>query len=277
MTKAGARTPAEPFFLAREGGQRFCLYHPAADDCRGAVLYVHPFGEEMNRSRRMAALQARALAAQGVAVLQIDLLGCGDSSGESADMRWVGWKADLAAAHAWLAERTGQPAVLLGLRLGALLAADYARSAVAPLAGLVLWQPVHAGSAYINQFLRLRLASDMMAGGDGATGTASLRAALETGEVLEVAGYELHPDLVRELDLIELAQLAPAGLPLHWMEVAASAGRPLPPAAARIIQSLGAQVHQVEGPQFWATQEITECPALIEATLDALRKMTDAS
>jgi exosortase A-associated hydrolase 2 len=277
MTTGDARAPAEPFFLPREGGQRFCLYHPAAGACRGAVLYVHPFAEEMNRSRRMAALQARALAAHGVAVLQIDLLGCGDSSGESADMRWSAWKADLAAAHTWLAERTGQPAVLLGLRLGALLAADYARSAAAPLAGLALWQPVHAGSAYINQFLRLRLASDMLAGGDGATGTASLRTALASGEVLEVAGYELHPDLVRELDQIALAELKVAGLPLHWMEVAATAGRPLPPVAARIIETLGAQVHQVEGPQFWATQEITECPALIEATLHAVRKMADAS
>lgn len=277
MTARDARAPAEAFFLPREGGQRYCLYHPAAGDCRGAVLYVHPFAEEMNRSRRMAALQARALAAHGIAVLQIDLLGCGDSSGESADMRWSAWKDDLAAGHAWLAERSGKRAVLLGLRLGALLAADYARAPVAPLAGLVLWQPVHAGSAYINQFLRLRLASDMLAGSDGATGTASLRAALETGELLEVAGYELHPDLVRELDPIGLAQLAPAGLPLHWMEVAASAGRALPPAAARIIESLGAQVHQVDGPQFWSTQEITECPALIEATLDAVGKMTDAS
>jgi exosortase A-associated hydrolase 2 len=230
----------------------------------------------MNRSRRMAALQARALAANGVAVLQIDLLGCGDSSGESADMRWSAWKEDLAAAHAWLAERTGKRAVLLGLRLGALLAADYASAAAAPLAGLVLWQPVHAGAPYVNQFLRLRLASDMLAGGDGTTGTATLRDALASGEVLEVAGYELHPDFISELDPVALAQLALAGLPLHWMEVVV-AGRALPPAAARMIDSLGAQVSLVEGLQFWATQEMTECPALIEATLDAVGKMTDAS
>jgi len=33
----------------------------------------------MNKSRRMAALQARVFAAMGFGVLQIDLFGCGDS------------------------------------------------------------------------------------------------------------------------------------------------------------------------------------------------------
>ena len=186
-------------------------------------------------------------------------------------------KDDLAGAHRWLGGRNGTPAVLLGLRLGALLAADYARSPALPLAGLVLRQPVTSGGAFMNQFLRLRLASDMLAGADGATGTAGLRAALAAGEVLEIAGYQLHPALVEALDRLELAQLAPAGLPLHWMEVAASAARPLPPAAARIVEALGAQVHHVEGPQFWATQEMTECPALIAATLNAVGRIADAS
>ena len=71
----GGRAPAEPFFLPVGGGQRFCLYHPAAGECRGAVLYVHPFAEEMNRSRRMAALKARELASLGFAVLQPELQG----------------------------------------------------------------------------------------------------------------------------------------------------------------------------------------------------------
>ncbi len=39
------------------------------------VVHVHAFAEEMNKSRRMAAMQSRALAAAGFAVLQIDLLG----------------------------------------------------------------------------------------------------------------------------------------------------------------------------------------------------------
>ena len=43
---------------------------------------VKAWAEEMNKARRMAALQARLLAENGYAVLQIDLHGCGDSSGD---------------------------------------------------------------------------------------------------------------------------------------------------------------------------------------------------
>lgn len=47
---------------------------------RGSIVYIHPFAEEMNKSRRMAALQARALTLAGFAVLQLDLIGCGDEA-----------------------------------------------------------------------------------------------------------------------------------------------------------------------------------------------------
>ncbi|WP_229425321.1 hypothetical protein [Massilia sp. Se16.2.3] len=80
-----ARAPADAFFLDTQGGRRFCLYHAPIGECRGALVYVHPFAEEMNRSRRMAALQARALAARGIGVLQLDLHGCGDSVGDFGD------------------------------------------------------------------------------------------------------------------------------------------------------------------------------------------------
>jgi hypothetical protein len=49
-------TGLEVFFLPVEPGQRFAIFHPAATPKpRGAVLYAHPFAEEMNKSRRMAA------------------------------------------------------------------------------------------------------------------------------------------------------------------------------------------------------------------------------
>ena len=54
------------FFLPAPDGQRFCIHHPGrAADARGALLYLHPFAEEMHKSRRMGALQSRALADAG--------------------------------------------------------------------------------------------------------------------------------------------------------------------------------------------------------------------
>ena len=119
----------EPFFFDADPGTRFSLYHAPASSVppRGAILYVHPFAEELNRTRRMACLQARRFAALGFAVLQIDLFGCGDSCGDFNAARWDLWKRDLATAHHWLAERSSSagPIYLWGLRLGGLLALDF--------------------------------------------------------------------------------------------------------------------------------------------------------
>jgi exosortase A-associated hydrolase 2 len=273
--------PAEPFFLEAGTGSRFCLFHRPVGACRGALVYIHPFGEEMNRSRRMAALAARALAAQGVGVLQIDLHGCGDSSGEFADARWETWKADIALASAWLRERLGMEVGLLGLRLGALLALDYADSATQPVARLLLWQPVTKGSGYLTQLLRLRLAARMLQDdGDGAS-TQSLRAALSAGDMLEIAGYELAPELALAIDALDAAATTAPACPVHWFDIGAASGRELAPAAQRIVtrwreRGASVQVDMVCGPQFWATPEIAECPALADATIAACREAAHA-
>lgn len=273
---AGDSAGAEPFFLQRDDGQRFCLYHPPAGaTCRGAVLYVHPFAEEMNRSRRMAALQSRALAAQGYGVLQIDLHGCADSSGDFGDARWNIWKADVGAGCAWLQERLGQPVTLWGLRLGALLALDYAATAKVRPARLLLWQPVTSGAAFLTQFLRLRIANDMLGGEPTGGGTEALRAALSAGEVLEIAGYDLAPALAAAIDGADATKLFPIGIPVHWFDIVANAGRPVSPAAERIavnwrLVGVPVNLQAVAGPPFWSTPEITESATLIEATCQTM-------
>ena len=274
MSPVPGSPAAQPFFLDVPGGQRFCLYHPAAGACRGALLYLHPFGDEMNKARRMAALQARAFARQGLAVLQLDLHGCGDSSGEFGDATWDGWKQDVALGCAWLRDRTGQPVTLWGLRLGATLALDYARSDAA-IAALLLWQPVQQGPAFLTQVLRLRIANDMFDDSKEKTGTKALREQLRGGETLEVAGYDITPAMADSLDGLDAAAMAPLGMPVHWCEIVPAADRPLNVAGARLAEAwkgagVALQVHLVPGQPFWATQEITECPALVEASLAAL-------
>ncbi|MDB5920081.1 MAG: hydrolase 2, exosortase system-associated [Massilia sp.] len=283
-TRETSKSHAQGLFLDAAPGQRFGLFHPPAGACRGAVLYVHPFGDEMNKSRRMAALQARALAAAGFGVLQLDLYGCGDSSGEFRDARWALWKQDVAAASAWLGARLGQPVSVWGLRLGALLALDYAHDAhhapytAVPVAGLVLWQPVLSGSTFLTQFLRLRVAGDMLAHEPGreasATGTAALRAALAAGETLEIGGYELAPALAAAIDALDAGVLLPA-CPVAWFEVVAQDGRQIGARSAKLqadwqARGIDLKAHVVAGKPFWATQEISESAALVDATLAAL-------
>lgn len=277
--------PAEPFFLEGAPGRRFCLFHPPAGRCRGAVLYVHPFAEEMNRSRRMAALQARALAAHGHGVLQIDLYGCGDSSGDFGQARWAIWKDDVARAAAWLQGRLGHAPVLWGLRLGALLALDYAldgaRGAVPPAPAMLLWQPVLKGPAYLTQFLRLRMAHELLDGGNAAqSGTAAMRAALQAGETLEIAGYDLAPALAEALDGLAPLDALPPGCPVHWFEALNGAGANLPAGAARASaewqrRGVDLHLHALACPPFWSTPEITVDEGWLAATTAALQAHAD--
>jgi exosortase A-associated hydrolase 2 len=262
-----------PFFFDSEPGTRFSLYHAPNPHMpeRGAILYVHPFAEEMNKTRRMAAQQARAFAAMGYAVLQIDLFGCGDSCGDFHSGRWDQWKRDLGVACAWLAERMpGAPLQLWGVRLGGLLALDFATTH--KVDGVILWQPFISGRTCINQFLRMRLAAGMDSADPTASrSTSALRAELAVRGRLEVAGYELDAAMVKGIDACDAASLKLLPCTVHWFASGAPAARKLSAVAARLAERwapLGVSLHfhPVDGVPFWATSDIAECPALLAAT-----------
>ena len=276
----------EAFFLPTAAGARFCLYHePHHRDngLRGAILYVHPFAEEMNKSRRMAAEQARRFCRLGWAVLQIDLTGCGDSEGDFGDATWRLWLADLAAAWHWLGERTGaqeHERWLWGVRLGGLLAAAFAGQCSPDAHGLLLWQPVLSGAQHLNQFLRLRTISGALTGA-AAENARSLRAELDAGRCLEIAGYTISPELAVSMQSAELGTMHPIPACVHWLDVAGQSTEPSP-AARRVSDAWGARgVHVnhsvVQGTAFWQTQEIEMCPSLLEATETAFAPLAAAA
>ena len=263
--------PAQAFFLDAAPGKRFCLYHPPQGTPRGAVLHVPAHAEEMNKSRRMVARQARLLAAQGLGVLQLDLYGCGDSAGLSGDARWEIWRQDVLLALDWLHAAAPGPLSLWGLRLGALLALDAAQHRT-DLAAVLLWQPVTDGAAYLTQFLRLRLAADMLNAGAGAVGsTDALRRQLAGGASLDIAGHTLSPGLASAIESAAIDDLAAPACPVHWLDLAPQPGRAFAPARAAGAARLSGRgwlldTAVVQGPAFWASQEIAEAPALLDAS-----------
>jgi exosortase A-associated hydrolase 2 len=275
---AGAAPPAEPFFMAAGHGELFVLYHPAAAGFprRDPVLFLPPFGEEMNKSRRMVSLQARRLAARGIPVLVPDLFGTGDSAGDFGEATWEIWVRDLEVCSAWLIERAGGPLVLWALRSGALLAPGLMNGAAGvPVSRLVLWQPVLDGRSFVQQLFRLFLASTLRRQGPRTTG-AELRARLDVSGRIEIAGYCLSRELVEGLERTSLDDLD--RLPrdeVIWLEVSATPGRGLSGNALELAQrwrEKGPAVHtrSVPGDPFWTAQEITTAPELVEATAEAL-------
>jgi exosortase A-associated hydrolase 2 len=235
-------------------------------------MYVHPFAEEMNKSRRMAAMQARALAGAGYAVLNVDLLGCGDSSGDFGDATWDDWVADVAEAARWLQGQHTAPIWLWGLRTGALLAVAAAARLEQPTQ-LLFWQPATSGKTVLQQFLRLATAGSMLDGGPKGV-TDGLRNKLAHGEAIDVAGYRLSSALASGLERATLTPVSSVAR-VEWFEVHRQARDGLSPAgalAAAQWQQGGVDVaaHVVEGPEFWQTTEIEEAPTLIEQTCAAL-------
>jgi len=261
----------QPMFLDFNGRRLFALqFHPAGP-CIGAVLFLHPFSEEMNRCRSHVAEQARALAAAGLRCLLLDHHGTGESGGESTDGDWDHWVADATAAAQWLAQDSGRPMGLWGLRTGALMAAEVAESGQVAISRLLLWQPVVDGKQFVNQYLRLRIASQMVHGADRET-TATIQQRLADGEVIEVAGYPLTGRLADGMAKRRLADFKSLGRArVDWLEVCGQADQPLPAGSQRVVDALQAagcnvQPTTVAGPAFWQLAGTHTAPELQQAT-----------
>jgi exosortase A-associated hydrolase 2 len=205
-------------------------------------------------------------------VLQIDLFGCGDSCGDFNAGRWELWKSDLALAAGWLGERTIGPLNLWGVRLGGLLAMDFAREV--EIDNLILWQPFLSGRACINQFLRLRLADQLRGqppSPNAPRSTSALRAQLAVHGVIEVGGYEVAVPLVKAIDACDAAHIQLPPCTVHWFANGAPAPARVAASAARLGERWKAdgvtlEFHPVDGAEFWAGDGLVECSALLDAT-----------
>ena len=267
-------------FLDAPSGRVFAVHHgPAVDSpVRGHVLFVPPFNEEMNRSRSMMTLQAKALAQMGYGSLVVDLHGTGDSAGEFSDARWALWQSDILAAHQWLAQQPGGCFALLGIRLGAILAAQVFDRLIPAATALVLWQPVLEGKVHLTQFLRVRMAAQLDRPHLPKETTASMRDQLSKGTSLEVAGYEIHPELARDIDALHMVDHAPASQArVLWMESAGGDGTNLTPSSKKVAtawvdRGVAVDTAVFSGPAFWQVHERVITTSVIALTCAWLEK-----
>lgn len=260
----------KPAYLPGSAGDLFTLhYRPAQRVPVGGILYLHAYGEEMHKSRRMAALQARRFASAGWMVLQYDHFGSGDSAGDAGDARWDIWIEDAERMLDALRSHGRGPILLWGLRLGASMAAELS-TRCDDIHGLLLWQPVINGERYLNHLLRLKLAAEMLLRNPAGETTQTLRERLASGEAVEIAGNRLDPGLAQAIDQIRLLSIRPRA-PTAVLEIRRQTEDELSPSVQQLLQSWGERTAAtgkvVDCAEFWQTQEIEVCPRLLDATV----------
>ena len=137
----------------------------------------------------------------------------------------------------------------------------------------LFWQPQASGKQVLQQFLRLKMASQMQQG--AAKGlTEGLQEDLAAGRPVEVAGYRLGAGLAQGLAASALLPV-PGGARLCWLEVTTREPAQLLPAAKPVRDAWRAAGFEVDseavsGPPFWQTLEIEDAPELVTATVSIL-------
>lgn len=271
----------KPFFLPSGNGRLFCVYHEPTGEIerRGNVLVIPAFNEEMNRCRSMVTVQAQALARLGVGTLVVDLFGTGESDGEYGDARWDIWIDNVRQCVEWLeASRPGGCLALLGIRLGVPLALAALRE-IPQVPALVAWQAITDGKHYLTQFMRMRIAANMDRTDIPKETTGVMRAQLAASQSIEVAGYEISPELAHAIESLRLVDLTPPdSVSTAWFEK--GTGEEI--AISTISQNLldgwrqaGKRVDAMafDAPAFWALYDRYIAPELIEKTCNYIQSL----
>ena len=185
-----------------------CLHKPDKPERRNGIGLVicSPFAEEKLWSHRVIVNFARCLANNGFSVLRFDYMGHGDSEGSFEDSDIETRLSDIKCAVDIIKEQFEIHKIgLLGLRLGAALAAVYAERDLT-LAFLVLWEPIIHVETYLKQCLRANLATQMSTYKKIKYTRKQMIEDFKAGKNINIDGYLMSADLFQQASSIDLVK-----------------------------------------------------------------------
>lgn len=225
-----------------------------------AVLCVPPGVEELNCSRHQLALLGQQVAGCGHDSFLMDYYATGDSEGRDKDASYDDWCASISAVLSWLGEQGYQSVILLGVRVGALVIADFlANEQPVNVAGVVFLQPLESGRQWVSALQRLQLMSGKVRDAEGQ---------------FQVAGYQLSEALlapIRAFDWGARQQVLDRyPLDVVLVGVADTAGERF-----SAIFPAGARINHADGAPFWGIPETPVNPMLNELVTQRVLMMFD--
>ncbi|MDP9091632.1 MAG: glycosyltransferase family 39 protein [Actinomycetota bacterium] len=205
-----------PTWFGPQDTPRFGWLHvPEANQAKGAVVCCPALGVEAVAGHRAIRELAVQLEEAGYLVLRFDYAGTGDSAGDPRGADELGtWRASIADALRYVRSCGASRVGMVGLRLGATMAAFEAQADGA-LDALVLWDPYVCGQAFVRAHKVLRE-------------TSVAAPPTTTGPDVEILGAVLSEELVGDLSALDLAQ-RPPGRPAARTLVLTREDRPVSP------------------------------------------------
>ena len=246
---------ATPIWFGPEERLLFGWCH-APDDglARGVVVLCPTIGIEAVNSHAALRRLAERLATAGLVVLRFDYDGTGDSTGTQADPGRVStWLASIRTAIAWARALEVGSVTVIGLRIGATLAAAEI-SQSGGVDALVLWDPCFSGR---------RLLREQQVLGAFIIGSKEM----PTDGSVETPGLVYGPETVADLSALQLSDLdSPSGARLL---VLLREGRKIDARASTWLVERGAEVGSTVGQD--QLIDVEPFAAVVpEATLDRI-------
>ncbi len=240
------------FYFGEDSRRLFgALSRPSGAAHTGLVI-CPPFGDEMVCSYARFARWAKELTEAGFAVLRYHAYGTGESDGSGAAFSLEGASNDARTALRRLREHVEvEQAGFFGLRFGAAVAVLAASSAKPDFA--VLWSPIVNLQQYFRELLRLRLTKELVhqqAAQVKITAKDMIRE-LEAGRSIDLLGYEVSPDLYRQMSVRPSWPEQPPAANVLWVARPPEESRAV--AVAETWRGRGSQVdlRVLAEPVFW--------------------------